>query len=115
MFEYFEKVEPKRAERLGLAMSCLSVPGGLFDSAHVIRTFDWASLGTAAVVDVGGGPGHISRVIVGAHQNLSFIVQDYAKVLALGEEALPASLRSRFEFMPHDSSLRSLTSRAEGG
>lgn len=102
MLKYFENVEPERAERLGLAMSSLSVPGGLFDSAHVLRTSDWASLGTANVVDVGGGRGHISRVIAEGHQDLSFIVQDYAKILALGEEALPASLRSRFEFMPHD-------------
>lgn len=102
MFEYFEQVEPERAERFGLAMSSLSVPGGIFDGAHVLRTFDWASLGVATVVDVGGGRGHISRLIAEANQDLSFVVQDYAKTLATGEEALPASLRSRFEFMPHD-------------
>ncbi|CAD6592867.1 MAG: hypothetical protein ASARMPREDX12_006536 [Alectoria sarmentosa] len=102
MFEYFEQVEPERAERFGLAMSSLSVPGGIFDGAHVLRAFDWAGLGVATVVDVGGGRGHISRLIAEANQDLSFIVQDYAKTLATGEEALPASLRSRFEFMPHD-------------
>lgn len=102
MFEYFEKVEPERAERFGLAMNSLSVPGGILDGAHVLHSFDWAGLGTATVVDVGGGRGHISRAIAEANPDLAFIVQDYAKTLAPGEEALPASLRTRFEFMPHD-------------
>ena len=102
MFEYFEKVEPKRAERFGMAMDSLSVPGGVLDSVHVLRSFDWASLGPATVVDIGGGRGHISRAIAEANQDLFFIVQDYAKTLAPGEEALPAGLRSRFDFMPHD-------------
>lgn len=101
MFDYFDEVKPKRAERFGLAMSSLSLPGGIFDSAHVLRSFDWASLGTATVADVGGGQGHISRVIAEASPNMSFVVQDYANPSAVGEEALPTNLCSRFEFMPH--------------
>ena len=33
-------------------MSSLSVPGGVFDAAFVVRMFDWSSLGEATLVDV---------------------------------------------------------------
>lgn len=35
-------------------------------------------------------------------QTLISIVQDHAKTLKPGEEALPVNLKSRFKFMPHN-------------
>ena len=50
-FQYFE-IHPERLKRFGKAMSSFSLSGGPFGSEHVLRAFDWASLGDATVVDV---------------------------------------------------------------
>ena len=76
LFEDFDKAHPQRAERLRRAMSSQSVPDGILGATCLLRTFDWASLETATIVDIGGGQGHFSRVIAEANQTLSFIVQD---------------------------------------
>ena len=51
LFSFFQE-HPKRLQRFGLAMESLSIPGGIFDAAHVVRSFDWTSLGDATLVDV---------------------------------------------------------------
>jgi len=50
-FEYI-KQDPGRSRNFDKAMGSISVPGGMWDGAHVVRGFDWASLGDATVVDV---------------------------------------------------------------
>ena len=51
LFDLYEN-EPDRSKRFGLAMSALGRSGGPFDSAFVVKGFDWANLGDATLVDV---------------------------------------------------------------
>ena len=51
LFDFYER-EPERSKQFGLAMSSLGRPDGPFDSAFVVRGFDWPSLGNATLVDV---------------------------------------------------------------
>ena len=70
LFPYFQE-HPERLQRFGLAMESLSVPGSLFDAAHVVRSFDWTSLGDATLVDVSsltfdrGNPTHWYHLDIG--------------------------------------------------
>ncbi len=50
-FDLYDR-EPELGHRFGLAMSCLSRPGGPMDAEFVLGTFDWSSLEDATIVDV---------------------------------------------------------------
>ena len=68
----------------------------------LVDNYDWASLGSAHVVDVGGGMGHASIALAQAFPNLSFTVQDFGTVAKAGEKEVPDELRGRITFMEHD-------------
>lgn len=69
---------------------------------HVLDGLDWASLGTAIVVDVGGSHGALSIALSAAFSNLSCVVQDRAEVVEAGRANLPPSTEGRVSFMEHD-------------
>lgn len=69
---------------------------------QALNGYDWASLGAATVVDVGGSHGSLSIALADKAPQLRFIVQDRPEVTAVGEKNLPSRLRDRVEFMPHD-------------
>lgn len=95
-------------------------------SASVIKTddllksaYDWNKLGEATVVDVshckelyslkftdisqiGGSSGHDSTTIAQAFPNLKFIVQDLLQLRTSFDEQVPAEIKSRVKFEPHD-------------
>ncbi|RKK94328.1 hypothetical protein BFJ68_g15204 [Fusarium oxysporum] len=78
-------------------------------SASVIKTddllksaYDWNKLGEATVVDIGGSNGHDSTTIAQAFPNLKFIVQDLPQLQTSFGEQLPAEIKSRVNFEPHD-------------
>ncbi|KAL1854924.1 hypothetical protein Daus18300_011244 [Diaporthe australafricana] len=68
-----------------------------------IQGFDWGSLGTGTVVDVGGGHGHIEMGLMIELPGLDFVVQDLptnaepAQALIDQHEA-----HDRVKFQPHD-------------
>ncbi|KIW30649.1 uncharacterized protein PV07_06377 [Cladophialophora immunda] len=64
--------------------------------------FDWAGLGEAVVVDMGGGNGHISVPIARAHPNLEIIVQDLETNAEPAKAAIPDELRGRVTFQAQD-------------
>ncbi|KAI4115130.1 MAG: hypothetical protein LQ338_007900, partial [Usnochroma carphineum] len=70
--------------------------------SYIIAGFDWASLGEAIVVDVGGSHGALSMELSLEFPQLSCIVQDQAKVIENGEAQLPPSSKGRVSFMEHD-------------
>lgn len=72
------------------------------DPAHITDNYDWASLGQARVVDVGGGQGHIAMELARRFGDLDITVQDMDKMIANGEAGLPTQLRDRVSFMAHD-------------
>ncbi|RKK23548.1 hypothetical protein BFJ67_g17116 [Fusarium oxysporum f. sp. cepae] len=78
-------------------------------SASVIKTddllksaYDWNKLGEATVVDIGGSSGHDSTTIAQEFPNLKFIVQDLPQLQTSFGEQVPAEIKSRVNFEPHD-------------
>lgn len=73
---------------------------------HVISGFDWASLGKATIVDVGGSSGHASLALASAFPDLQFIVQDLPEVVQESRAALTRlandPVTSRIRFAGHD-------------
>ena len=66
--------------------------------SHIVHGFDWAGLGDATVVDVGGSHGSQSIALASAFPKLSCVVQDRAEVV---QRAL-ARGKGRVTFMEHD-------------
>jgi hypothetical protein len=64
--------------------------------------FDWASLGKATVVDVGGGSGGVSVMLARDFKDLNFIVQDLPGAIKGVEEKVPEEVKDRIKFMEHD-------------
>ncbi|KAF1957837.1 methyltransferase [Byssothecium circinans] len=68
---------------------------------HLFNGFDWASLGDAKVVDVGGNNGGISVALAERFPRLKFVVQDLAGPIQEGRtnaESLPKEIAERIEF-----------------
>lgn len=80
--------DPERAGRFGQAMM---VYGSKPEHSPVFITdyYDWASLGQAKVVHVGGGPGQIATALAQRYANLNLIVQDQAFMMGPKESGLP--------------------------
>ncbi|GAP82680.1 putative o- protein [Rosellinia necatrix] len=96
----------KRPEHsiFGLAM----VGGGrVFGQAH-LYDFPWASLGSATVVDVGGGVGGFCLQLSHLYPDLKFVLQDRAPALKQAEtevwprENAEALKGGRVQFVPHN-------------
>lgn len=77
-----------------------SSPG--FNIAHVTSNYDWASLGRAQIVDVGGGHGHVAIELAKQFVDLKFVVQDMAQVVEPAKSQLPEDLQDRITFVAHD-------------
>ncbi|PHH75739.1 hypothetical protein CDD82_4305 [Ophiocordyceps australis] len=71
-----------------------------FNLSFVTDYYDWASLGEAQVVDVGGSQGHVSLALAEKFNNLDMIVQDMEKVVE--NATVPEELQGRVKFMAHD-------------
>ncbi|PSN75191.1 sterigmatocystin 8-O-methyltransferase precursor [Corynespora cassiicola Philippines] len=83
MFDFFEE-HPERMSRFKDAMSFLPTFPGL-EPSYAVKAFDWASLGRATVVDVGGSHGN-----------------DLPKVIDDAKTKAPAELSHRMTFQAHD-------------
>lgn len=99
MFDWLGK-HPAQSTRFNNAISTL-VPSGNATS-FLTQSFDWASLGKATVVDVGGAQGAISVLLAEVFPNLHFVVQDLPEVILGGREKVPAQIALRIEFVAHD-------------
>ncbi|KAH0592951.1 hypothetical protein MHUMG1_09197 [Metarhizium humberi] len=91
------KQNPQRAARFGNNMKAFTEMQE-FNSTHVVNNYDWKSLGQVRIVDVGGGPGHISLELAKHFPHLSFIVQD----LEIFSPDLPDEVGDRIKYMKHD-------------
>ncbi|KAF2149696.1 S-adenosyl-L-methionine-dependent methyltransferase [Myriangium duriaei CBS 260.36] len=72
---------------------------------HVLRGFDWASLGKGTVVDIGGSKCHITLALAGAFPELRFVVQDLPAAIAAGRTLLkdrPSEMTSRITLQDYD-------------
>ncbi|KFG85433.1 sterigmatocystin 8-O-methyltransferase [Metarhizium anisopliae] len=91
------KQNPQRAARFGNNMKAF-MEMQEFNSTHVVNNYDWKSLGQVRIVDVGGGPGHISLELAKHFPHLSFIVQD----LEIFSPDIPDEVGDRIKYMKHD-------------
>ncbi|KAL8722514.1 MAG: hypothetical protein Q9225_001030 [Loekoesia sp. 1 TL-2023] len=94
-------IDPRREERYAAAMEWFGRSPGL-ELIHIVRGFDWASLGQATVVDVGGSYGSLSIALCHQYPQISCIVQDRSKVIETGKAKLPSTLTDRLSFMEHN-------------
>ncbi|KAI4259294.1 MAG: hypothetical protein LQ352_000834 [Teloschistes flavicans] len=72
---------------------------------HLLQGFDWAALGEALVVDVGGNAGATSIALIKAFPTLRCIVQDLKGPVDTARSniaELPADLSERIEAQEHD-------------
>ena len=95
---------PECMKRFARTMKHMSSPGGHNSTERVLASFDWAALGAAEVVDVGGSFGHVAIDLLKYAPNLKRVtVQDLPDVV---EEAranpLPqaACVADRLHFQP---------------
>ncbi|KAF3763274.1 S-adenosyl-L-methionine-dependent methyltransferase [Cryphonectria parasitica EP155] len=93
--------DPERAIRFANSMTVFAKSPN-FDPIHIIDNFDWAALGPAKVVDVGGGQGHVAIELASTFKNLEFIVQDMDKMIENAGTGLPEQLKNRVRFVAHD-------------
>ncbi|KAI0023866.1 S-adenosyl-L-methionine-dependent methyltransferase [Xylariomycetidae sp. FL0641] len=93
--------DPARASRFA---GCMTAHTSTYahSLSYVLDHYDWAGLGQARVVDLGGARGHVSIALASRFPNLDFVVQDMAKVVEGAESELPESLQGRVQFMAHD-------------
>ncbi|KAI1193017.1 S-adenosyl-L-methionine-dependent methyltransferase [Nemania serpens] len=74
-----------------------------FSTVQVVKGFDWAALGKATVVDVGGGMGTVSKALAESFPLLKFIVQDQPNVISNASvEDMDSKVKERVKFMEHD-------------
>ena len=75
---------------------------------HMIRAYDWASLGPTTIVDAGGSSGHTLLALApSCHPDTKFVIQDVdAGALEAGKKTLAAQqdsgLNWKVEWMVHD-------------
>ncbi|KAI9838008.1 MAG: hypothetical protein M1819_006162 [Sarea resinae] len=92
---------PDRAQRFSDAMGW-ATDGGAYSTEHLANGFDWAKLGKATVVDVGGSAGYVGIALAQRFPDLSFIVQDLPVVRERADSVIPANLKHRVSFVAHD-------------
>lgn len=68
----------------------------------VARNYNWASLGHALIVDVGGSQGYVAIELANNFNDVSLVVQDMGKVIDGAEAGVPDRLKGRIRFMEHD-------------
>jgi SAM-dependent methyltransferase len=100
MFDFFED-HPERMSRFKDAMAFLQTFPGL-EPSYAVKAYDWASLGKATVVDVGGSHGLVCIALAKEFPDLQFVVQDLPKVIEDAKTKSPADLSNRVTFQAHD-------------
>ncbi|KIX09976.1 uncharacterized protein Z518_01057 [Rhinocladiella mackenziei CBS 650.93] len=74
---------------------------GLF-MKQLAHGYDWASLETGPVVDVGGGNGYVDVAMAKKFPNVHFTVQDQVSNEAVANRLIPADLKDRINFQVQD-------------
>ncbi|KAL3451854.1 O-methyltransferase-domain-containing protein [Aspergillus insuetus] len=87
-FEHLAQLPERKARLQGLMKAVSSLQK--HNLKHTIAGFDWANLGEATVVDLGGSTGHVSIALAREFPSLKFVVQDLPEVI----ENVPSHLAS---------------------
>ncbi|KAF1812903.1 S-adenosyl-L-methionine-dependent methyltransferase, partial [Eremomyces bilateralis CBS 781.70] len=104
-FEYIS-ADPVRIRDFSVAMQNIAT-SDIQKAEHLLKMYDWSSIGAATVVDVGGSSGHASILLLKHFPELRVVVQDLPDVVEKVKEEqritnLPTEVRSRLEFMAQD-------------
>jgi 6-hydroxytryprostatin B O-methyltransferase len=75
-----------------------------WDVNHLVIGWDWAGLGAAKVVDVGGSSRHASVPLAGSFPELRFVAQDLPYVISKAVEVdkISGDLKERIQLIPYD-------------
>lgn len=106
-FEYLQKDEPGRPPGWRELVFAQAIDAGRHMPGLPIEqliqsSLDWAALGEDTVVDIGGSGGHDAMIIARNFPGLKIIVQDRPEQQAAFDRNVPADLKSRISFQPHD-------------
>lgn len=97
--------DPERGRRFGAAMQFYTQDES-WDLRHLLTSFEWTGvdfdLPGASIVDVGGGQGQVSHYLARNSQHLCFVIQDLPHVIDVARDQVPADVRERVSFEPHD-------------
>ncbi|KAK8024993.1 S-adenosyl-L-methionine-dependent methyltransferase [Apiospora arundinis] len=97
IYEVLE-ADKTRAMRFAASMKAMDhFPGYSIDS--VPKAYDWASLGNAYIIDMGGSHGHVAIEIAKNFKDTKILVQDMAMVVE--SAVVPDELKPRVQFMAH--------------
>ncbi|GKT47441.1 O-methyltransferase aurJ [Colletotrichum spaethianum] len=103
-FQRFREAD-KLHDMFARAMRGISL-GGAYDIRHAVDGgYPWDLLEQEhirLIVDVGGGPGHVSMGLAKKYAKLRFEVQDLPETVKVGAQSCPEELKSRITFRPHD-------------
>ncbi|TVY85233.1 O-methyltransferase aurJ, partial [Lachnellula suecica] len=102
-FDYLAQT-PELRKKFAMYMKNVTVSEGT-KIDHLVNGFDWASLGEATVVDVGGSNCHASLSLATTFPQLRLIVQDLPDTIALAQNTLssaPTSVRNRITCQAHN-------------
>ncbi|KNG91390.1 putative O-methyltransferase [Aspergillus nomiae NRRL 13137] len=96
---------PDRKRQFAGFMRSMSRSQGT-DAEKLAQGWDWAALGHASVVDVGGSTGHTSVALARKFPDLTFVVEDLPEVVAEGPEYLSSlddarDLKPRVSYRAH--------------
>lgn len=91
--------DPKRAQKFANNMEA-TASNYEYDAVHAVDNYDWGSLGSATVVDVGGAQGHIAIELAKHFGNLNLVVQDMESVVSGAK--VPEEFTGRVRFEAHD-------------
>ncbi|KAJ5196749.1 hypothetical protein N7449_007228 [Penicillium cf. viridicatum] len=100
IFTFLEK-HPDRQARFFGTMEGVGKEYG-HSLLHVVNGYDWAALGKATVIDVGGSSGFVSAALAAQFADLTFEVQDYKHTIEQGREQLSDALQDRVAFVAHN-------------
>ncbi|KJZ71732.1 hypothetical protein HIM_08874 [Hirsutella minnesotensis 3608] len=92
---------PERAALFANAMKIYTVKPE-YNPSYIVDHYDWASLGDAQVVDIGGSQGHIAMALARRFSNLKIVVQDMEQVVQHAGARVPEQFEERVKFMAHD-------------
>ncbi|MCJ1270219.1 hypothetical protein MMC22_010115 [Lobaria immixta] len=91
--------DPKRAKRFANAMNFFGMKSG-FEPKHIVDGYDWATINSGLLVDVGGSDGSLSIAIAERFPKIRCVVQDLSEVVMSAE--VPPALANRVQFIAHD-------------
>lgn len=93
--------DPVRTAQFAGAMKTIAhFPG--YGIPDLVQNYDWAALGNALIVDLGGSQGYVAMELAQNFPEARLIVQDMGRVIKGAKSIVPDQLKERVQFMAHE-------------